>query len=65
MPVGISVTLHGNLMYEFIYRLVNVVLPRVRDFRGLSLKSFDGNGNYSIGFKESLVFPLFYFLQHL
>ena len=57
MPVGVSVTLHGHLMYEFIYRLINIVLPRVRDFRGLSTRSFDGHGNYSMGFKESLVFP--------
>ncbi len=57
MPTGITVTLRGNEMYEFIYRLVNVVIPRVRDFRGLKPKSFDGSGNYSIGFKEALVFP--------
>jgi large subunit ribosomal protein L5 len=57
MPTGITVTLRGKKMYNFIYRLVNIALPRVRDFRGLSLKAFDGKGNYSIGFKESLVFP--------
>ena len=57
MPTGITVTIRGNKMYEFIYRLVNVVIPRVRDFRGLDPRSFDGSGNYSIGFKESLVFP--------
>ncbi|MBN2087286.1 50S ribosomal protein L5 [Candidatus Peregrinibacteria bacterium] len=57
MPTGITVTLRGEKMYEFIYRLVNVVIPRVRDFRGLKTKSFDGSGNYSIGFKEALVFP--------
>ena len=57
MPTGISVTLRGKAMYEFIYRLVNIVLPRVRDFRGLNPKAFDGKGNYSIGFKEALVFP--------
>ena len=57
MPTGITVTIRGNKMYEFIYRLVNVVIPRVRDFRGLNPRSFDGSGNYSIGFKESLVFP--------
>ncbi|MBU0727292.1 50S ribosomal protein L5 [Patescibacteria group bacterium] len=57
MPVGITVSLRGKNMYEFIYRLVNIALPRVRDFRGLNPKAFDGNGNYSIGFKESLVFP--------
>lgn len=57
MPTGITVTLRGKRMYEFIYRLVNIVFPRVRDFRGLNPKSFDGHGNYSIGFKEALVFP--------
>lgn len=57
MPTGITVTLRGKKMYEFIYRLVNIVFPRVRDFRGLNLKSFDGHGNYSVGFKEALVFP--------
>ncbi|MBI2448055.1 50S ribosomal protein L5 [Candidatus Microgenomates bacterium] len=57
MPVGLAVTMRGNRMYEFLDRLVNVALPRVRDFRGLSLKSFDGQGNYSIGIKEHLVFP--------
>ncbi|MFH0838225.1 MAG: 50S ribosomal protein L5 [Patescibacteria group bacterium] len=57
MPTGITVTLRGKRMYEFIYRLVNIVIPRVRDFRGLNPKSFDGHGNYSIGFKEALVFP--------
>lgn len=57
MPTGITVTLRGRRAYDFIERLVNIVLPRVRDFRGLSIKSFDGGGNYSIGFKEALVFP--------
>lgn len=57
MPVGITVTLRGKNMYEFIYKLVNIALPRVRDFRGLNPKAFDGSGNYSVGFKESLVFP--------
>ncbi len=57
MPNGITVTLRGEKMYEFIYRLVNIVFPRVRDFRGISPKAFDGQGNYSIGFKEALVFP--------
>lgn len=57
MPSGITVTLRGEKMYEFIYRLVNIVLPRVRDFRGLNPKAFDKQGNYSIGFKEALVFP--------
>lgn len=57
MPTGVTVTLRGKNMYEFIYRLVNIVFPRVRDFRGISPKSFDGQGNYSIGFKEAIVFP--------
>lgn len=57
MPTGITVTLRGKRMYEFMYRLVNIVFPRVRDFRGLNPKAFDGHGNYSIGFKEALVFP--------
>ena len=57
MPTGLTVTLRGKAMYDFIYRLVNVALPRVRDFRGLKINSFDGNGNFNIGFKESLVFP--------
>ncbi len=57
MPVGITVTLRGKRAYDLVDRLVNVVFPRVRDFRGLSTKSFDGKGNYSIGFKEALVFP--------
>jgi len=56
-PNGLKVTLRGNQMYEFINKLVNIVLPRVRDFRGLNKKSFDGKGNYSIGFKEHTVFP--------
>lgn len=57
MPTGITVTVRGKKMYEFIYRLVNIVFPRVRDFRGLNPKAFDGKGNYSIGFKEVIVFP--------
>lgn len=57
MPVGITTTLREKRAYDLIDRLINVVLPRVRDFRGLSIKAFDGNGNYSIGFKEALVFP--------
>lgn len=57
MPVGITNTLRGRKAYDLIERLVNIVLPRVRDFRGLSTKSFDGKGNYSVGFKEALVFP--------
>ena len=57
MPVGVSVTLRGERMYEFLDRLVNAVLPRVRDFRGVSHRAFDGRGNYTIGIKEQLIFP--------
>ena len=57
MPIGVKVTLRKNKMYEFIDRFVNVALPRVRDFRGVNPKSFDGNGNYAIGLKEQFVFP--------
>ena len=57
MPVGVKVTLRGDRMYEFVDRLVSVALPRVRDFRGVSPKSFDGKGNYSLGLKEQLIFP--------
>ena len=57
MPIGAKVTLRGNMMYEFLDRLISVALPRVRDFRGLSKKSFDGKGNYSLGLKEQIVFP--------
>ena len=57
MPVGVKVTLRGDRMYEFVDRLVSVALPRVRDFRGVSPKSFDGRGNYSLGLKEQLIFP--------
>jgi large subunit ribosomal protein L5 len=57
MPIGAKVTLRKARMYEFLDRLVNVALPRVRDFRGLSAKSFDGRGNYSLGIKEHIVFP--------
>ncbi|HET7273576.1 MAG TPA: 50S ribosomal protein L5 [Longimicrobiaceae bacterium] len=57
MPVGVSVTLRRERMYEFLDRFVNVALPRVRDFRGLSTKSFDGRGNYTLGAKEQLIFP--------
>ena len=56
-PIGAKVTLRGTRMYEFLDRLITVALPRVRDFRGLSIKSFDGRGNYSLGFKEQIVFP--------
>ena len=57
MPIGVKVTLRGERMYEFADRLLNVALPRVRDFRGVSPKSFDGRGNYSLGIKEQLIFP--------
>jgi large subunit ribosomal protein L5 len=57
MPLGCKVTLRKDRMYEFLDRLVNIALPRVRDFRGLSGKSFDGRGNYALGLKEQLVFP--------
>ena len=57
MPIGCKVTLRRDRMYEFVDRLVNIALPRVRDFRGLNGKSFDGNGNYAMGLKEQLVFP--------
>jgi large subunit ribosomal protein L5 len=55
--IGTTVTLRGKRMYEFLNKLVNIVFPRVRDFRGISPKAFDGNGNYSVGFKEHIVFP--------
>ncbi|MSU75444.1 MAG: 50S ribosomal protein L5 [Candidatus Magasanikbacteria bacterium] len=55
--IGVMVTLHGKRMYDFLERLVNVTFPRVRDFRGISPKSFDGRGNYTIGFKENVAFP--------
>ena len=57
MPIGVKVTLRKNKMYEFIDRFVNIALPRVRDFRGVNAKSFDGNGNYALGLKEQYVFP--------
>ncbi len=57
MPVGISVTLRGDRMWEFFDRLMSIAIPRVRDFRGMNPKSFDGRGNYSFGFDEQLVFP--------
>ena len=57
MPVGVKVTLRQNRMWEFLDRLLNVALPRVRDFRGISANSFDGRGNYALGLKEQLVFP--------
>ena len=57
MPVGVKVTLRGERMYEFADKLVSIVLPRVRDFRGVSNKAFDGRGNYSLGVREQLIFP--------
>lgn len=57
MKIGCKVTIRGDRMYEFIDRLINITLPRVRDFRGLSPKSFDGRGNFAMGIKEQLVFP--------
>jgi large subunit ribosomal protein L5 len=57
MPIGCKVTLRRERMYEFLDRLINVAIPRVRDFRGLSVKSFDGQGNYSMGVKEQIIFP--------
>mgnify|MGYP000364367148 CR=1 FL=1 len=63
MPVGASVTLRGRRMYDFVSKLIHVALPRIRDFRGLSPKSFDGRGNYSLGIKEQLVFPEINFEQ--
>ncbi|NET15825.1 MAG: 50S ribosomal protein L5, partial [Okeania sp. SIO1H6] len=57
MPVGVMVTLRSGKMYEFLDRLINLALPRIRDFRGINPKSFDGRGNYSLGLKEQLIFP--------
>lgn len=57
MPLGCKVTLRGERMYEFLDRLINIALPRVRDFRGISATSFDGRGNYAFGVKEQLIFP--------
>ncbi|NET23933.1 MULTISPECIES: 50S ribosomal protein L5 [unclassified Okeania] len=57
MPVGVMVTLRSGKMYEFLDRLINLALPRIRDFRGINPKSFDGRGNYSLGIKEQLIFP--------
>ena len=57
MPIGCMVTLRRGHMYDFFYKLVNIALPRVRDFRGLSAKAFDGRGNYSLGIKEQMIFP--------
>jgi len=57
LPIGCMVTLRGDRMYEFLDRLVNIALPRVRDFKGVSEKSFDGRGNYSLGIREEIIFP--------
>lgn len=57
MPIGASVTLRGDRMYEFLDRLVNVAIPRIRDFRGIPSKSFDGRGNYTLGITEQIIFP--------
>jgi large subunit ribosomal protein L5 len=57
MPIGVKVTLRRERMYEFLDRLINIALPRVRDFRGVSNRSFDGRGNYALGLREQLVFP--------
>lgn len=56
-PVGCKVTLRGKMMYEFLDRLINIALPRVRDFQGLNAKAFDGRGNYNLGIKEQIIFP--------
>ena len=56
-PIGCKVTLRRNRMYEFLDRLINIAIPRIRDFRGLTVRSFDGNGNYSMGITEQIVFP--------
>lgn len=57
MPIGVKVTLRGRRMYEFLDKLINVALPRIRDFRGVDPKAFDGHGNYTLGLREQLVFP--------
>lgn len=57
MPIGCKVTLRSDRMYEFLDRLINIAIPRIRDFRGLNSKSFDGRGNYSMGVKEQIIFP--------
>ncbi|HEY4039907.1 MAG TPA: 50S ribosomal protein L5 [Burkholderiaceae bacterium] len=57
LPIGCMVTLRGSRMYEFLDRLVTIAFPRMRDFRGVSTRAFDGRGNYSIGFKEQIIFP--------
>jgi large subunit ribosomal protein L5 len=57
MPIGVTVTLRGDRMYEFLDRLISITLPRVRDFRGVSPRSFDGRGNYTLGLRDQLIFP--------
>jgi len=57
LPIGCKVTLHGNKMFDFLNKLINVSLPKIRDFRGLNPKSFDGHGSYTMGIKEQLIFP--------
>ena len=57
LPIGCKVTLRGERMYEFLDRLINIAMPRIRDFRGVSPRSFDGHGNYSLGVKEQIIFP--------
>jgi len=57
LPIGAKVTLRGKRMYEFLDRLINIAMPRIRDFRGVSARSFDGQGNYSLGVKEQIIFP--------
>ena len=57
MPIGVKTTLRGEKMYEFVYKLFNIALPRVRDFRGINPNAFDGRGNYAMGIKEQLIFP--------
>lgn len=57
MPIGVRVTLRGNVMYEFLDRLISVSIPRVRDFRGINDKGFDGRGNYTLGITEQIIFP--------
>jgi len=57
MPLGVKVTLRNKIMYEFLDRLINIAIPRIRDFRGLNFKSFDGSGNFSLGIKEHVIFP--------
>mgnify|MGYP001469539601 CR=1 FL=1 len=57
MAIGVATTIRNKRMYEFLDRLINLSIPRIRDFRGLSTKSFDGNGNYTLGIKEQVIFP--------